>query len=82
MGCAEMTGAENIRIAELSDRLSRVETQLESLAEMKADVRTIREQLATAKGWRLGVLTALPALGGGGVGAALVKFFGSGGGAN
>lgn len=82
MGCAEMTGAENIRIAELSDRLSRVETQLESLAEMKADVMTIREQLATAKGWRLGFLTALPALGGGGVGAALVKFFGSGGGAN
>lgn len=82
MGCAEMTGAENIRIAELSDRLSRVETQLESLAEMKADVRTTREQLATAKGWRLGFLTALPALGGGGVGAALVKFFGSGGGAN
>ena len=74
-----MTGAENTRITELSERLARVETKIEALTEMRDDVRTIKEAIATSKGWRLGFLTAIPAVAGGGIGAWLQGLFGSGG---
>lgn len=78
-----MTRTEQERIAILETEMRALHEQNSRMektqSQMQSDVRYIKETLATAKGWRLGFLTALPALGGGGVGAALVKFFGSGG---
>ena len=74
-----MTGGEKNEIAEVRERLARVETRLAAIEEMREDVKSIRDTLATAKGWRLGFMTAIPALGGGGVGAAIMKWLGSGG---
>ena len=74
-----MTGAEQSELAAVRERLARVEERLKEIEDMRDDVRSIKEAIATAKGWRLGFITAVPAIAGGGVGAWLQGLFGSGG---
>ncbi|QKV17870.1 hypothetical protein [Oricola thermophila] len=64
------------------ERLAVLETQVESLlkqvAKMNDKLDDLDKKLTGSKAFRLGLLTALP-LGGGGIGAWLQSYFGSGG---
>lgn len=74
-----MTSAKQDELTTIHERLARVEERLKAIEDMRDDVRSIKEAIATAKGWRLGFITAVPAIAGGGVGAWLQGLFGSGG---
>lgn len=84
-----MTSTEQERLAILETQMrsmqeqnSRMEdAQKEIMKEMKAareDTRVIKEALAQGRGFRLGLLAALP-LGGGAAGSFLTKWLSSGG---
>lgn len=84
-----MTGSERQELAQFGERMASVETQLETikeqntkreklLEETQKDVKTIKEALAQGRGFRLGLLAALP-IGGGGIGAVITNWLKSGG---
>lgn len=84
-----MNVSENNQITQLMVRVAVLETQNTAMAEKIAkmavvqdqtlqQLRTLNEMLATSKGWRLGLLTAIAGISGG-AGSFLTKWLGSGG---
>lgn len=77
-----MTRTENERLAVLETQMQAVLKHNEEAAEdrrkTRESVERIEKTLAGSKMFRLGLLTALP-IGSGGIGAAIMKWLGSGG---
>ncbi len=77
-----MNSTERERLAILETQMTAVLKQNAAMAEsqrkMSETIDKIDKTLSTGKAFRLGLITALP-VGGGGIGAAIMKYFGSGG---